>query len=378
MHKLKPNELAGKPSGKTTGLDLHNEDLFSLLIESVSDYAIFMLDINGNIITWNKGAENIKGYKAEEIIGQHFSVFYPPEAVESKYPQFELSKARIDGRFEDEGWRVCKDGSKIWANVIITALFNKKGVHLGYSKITRDLSERRKNEELMYKNKELLRINTDLDNFIYTASHDLKTPVVNLEGLVDVLKEEMGPSAHADIMKRVDTSISRLKTVIDDLAEIAKLQDESVKAESVPLEPLVKEVLDVLKENITDAKATVKTDIGDYVFTRYARKNLRSILFNLVSNALKYASPDRAPIVEIKAEQVNENLLKLSVSDNGLGLNASQKKKIFNMYKRIHTHVEGSGLGLYMVRKILQNNQDRIEVESEEGEGTTFNLFFKI
>jgi len=361
---------------KTESLDFHNEKLYKLLIEGVQDYAIFMLDKNGNVATWNAGAERIKGYKAHEIIGKHFSTFYLPDAVQSQYPQFELQRALEVGKFEDEGWRVRKDGSLIWANVVITALYDEHGNHLGFSKITRDLSERRKNEELMLKNRELLRINTDLDNFIYTASHDLKAPVINLEGLLEVLKEDINDTKHDAVLNRITNSIQRLKTVISDLTEIARLQDNTQESDPVSLKELYEEVLEDLHLMIKRSGATITADLGDYTLTKYPRKNLRSILFNLISNAIKYASPKRKPEVTITFEKADPNTLVLTVADNGLGMSEAQKQKIFTMYKRMHTHVEGSGLGLYIVKRILENNGDRIEVESEVGKGSTFRLYF--
>ncbi len=118
-----------------------SEAVYKLMVESVSDYAIFMLDTTGHILTWNIGAQRIKGYKAGEITGKHFSVFYPSQAVADKFPEYELKKAKEDGRFEDEGWRLRKDGSTFWANVVITAVYNKL-THIGYAKVTRDLTER--------------------------------------------------------------------------------------------------------------------------------------------------------------------------------------------------------------------------------------------
>ncbi|HEY4650144.1 MAG TPA: PAS domain-containing sensor histidine kinase [Pontibacter sp.] len=355
-----------------------NKELYRLMIDSVKDYAIFMLDTKGNIVTWNEGAQRIKGYTTDEIIGKHFSTFYTQEALDNEYPQFELVRAKIDGRFEDEGWRVKKDGSMIWANVIITALFNASGKHVGFAKVTRDLSERRKNEDLMLKNRDLLRINTDLDNFIYTASHDLKAPITNLEGLIDLLREELGADQHTDIVTRISSSVTRLKNVIDDLTDVARLQDGSAPKEPVVIQELYEEIVENLNETIRKSNATIVADLGSFTLRSYPRKNLRSILYNLISNALKYADPNRAPYISVVAKLLNEGTLQLSVADNGLGLNELQRQKVFTMYKRMHTHVEGSGLGLYIVKRILENNGDRIEVESEVGKGSTFKLFFSL
>ncbi|MEJ8755999.1 PAS domain-containing sensor histidine kinase [Pontibacter sp. H259] len=366
------NESPKKPEE----ISFQNEELYKLLIKGVKDYAIFMLDTTGHIVTWNAGAERIKGYKAHEIIGKHFSTFYLPDAVQSKYPQFELQKALEDGKFEDEGWRVRKDGSLIWANVLITTLYDKQGKHLGFSKITRDLSERRKNEELMLKNRELLRINTDLDNFIYTASHDLKAPVINLEGLVEVLKEEIEDNRHDEVLERITNSINRLKTVIYDLTEVARLQDNSLEKEPVSFQDLLEEIQEDLQVMIQKSGARITADFNDYLITQYPRKNLRSILYNLLSNAIKYATPNKAPEISLKLEELPNKTLRFTIADNGLGMSEVQKQKVFSMYKRMHTHVEGSGLGLYIVKRILENNGDRIEVESEVDKGSVFSIYF--
>jgi PAS domain S-box-containing protein len=134
------------------------QETFRLIVEEVKDYAIFMLDPGGHIVSWNKGAELIKGYRPEEILGKHFSVFYPAEALARGWPEHELRVARKEGRFEDEGWRVRKDGSTFWANIIITALYDPTGELKGFSKITRDLTERRRQEELLRTSEERFRL----------------------------------------------------------------------------------------------------------------------------------------------------------------------------------------------------------------------------
>ncbi|WP_192822365.1 PAS domain-containing sensor histidine kinase [Rufibacter sp. LB8] len=356
-----------------------SEEKARLLIESVKDYAIIMLTPEGLIGTWNAGAERIKGYKAHEIIGKHFSAFYAREAVESGFPQFELGKAIEVGRFEDEGWRIRKDGTAFWANVIISPVYNLDNRLLGFAKITRDLTERRRNEDLMKKNKELVRINNDLDNFVYTASHDLKTPITNLEGLLNVLQDDLGPdrNQHDQVLTMMAGAIATFKTVISDLADITKLrQDKGVK-EQVAIPALVEEVKMSLLEWIKSSGAQIT--LGDLEFETldYSRKNLRSIIYNLVSNAIKYRHPERTPHVEISTKHLASGEYELTVKDNGLGVPENQKEKIFSMYRRAHDHVEGSGIGLYIVKKILDNSGDRILVESQEGEGATFRVFFK-
>lgn len=355
-----------------------SEERARLLTEGISDYAIFMLNPQGIVISWNQGAENIKGYKAEEIIGRHFSTFYPEEANQRNYTEYELSRALQDGRFEDEGLRVRKDGSTFWANVLITPVYNSEKQLIGFSKITRDLSEKKKNEDLMRKNKELHRINTDLDNFVYTASHDLKAPISNLEGLFSLLKYDLGSDLdkHQEVLSRIENSMTRLNSIILDLTDLTRIQHEENKVEQVNLTEMLDEVEGSLENLIYSCNAVVDRDLSGFDQLNYSRKNLRSILFNLVSNAIKYSSPERRPVVKIKTEMQGGRYV-LQVSDNGLGIDEKYKQKIFSMFRRLHTHVEGTGMGLYLVKRILDNSGDRIELDSEPGKGSTFRLFFQ-
>jgi PAS domain S-box-containing protein len=356
-----------------------SEEKSRLLIDSVKDYAIFMMNTEGVIMSWNTGAERIKGYTAKEIIGRNFSMFYTREALQKGFPQFELTSALQHGHFEDEGWRIRKDGTAFWANVVISPIFNSDNKLLGYAKVTRDLTERRRNEELMRKNQELVRINNELDSFVYTASHDLKAPVINMEGLLAALEEDLGTEKekHLGILSMMKSSASTLKNVISDLTDVIRLQQDKEKPSDVKLEELLAEVKDNLRELIDSSKAELKVDVSGFSSLRYSRKNLRSILFNLVSNAIKYADPERVPKVTIKTYIAGSGEHVLSVADNGLGIAQNKIGKAFTMYRRLHDHVEGTGVGLYLVKKMLDNTGDRIVVESEVGKGSVFSVYFK-
>lgn len=355
-----------------------SEEQSRLLIEGVKDYAIFMLNPEGFIATWNMGAERLKGYKKEEIIGKHFSTFYTQEAIDGHFPQYELAMAIEEGRFEDEGWRIRKDGTVFWANVVITALFNAENKHIGFTKITRDITNHVKNEELMKKNKTLHKINTDLDNFIYTASHDLKSPIANLEGLIGLLSKKVSNRLEQNekkILQMMKTSIEKLRQTIDDLKEITKAQkglDDQLE------EVFFKDILDEVKADIgaainkANARVIEKFEVKG---VPYAKANLRTVLYNLITNAVKYRSPDRGLMITVESYYTEEDIV-LSVSDNGLGLNENQVSKLFTMFKRFHAHTEGTGIGLYIIKRIVENGGGRIAVDSEENKGTTFKIFF--
>jgi PAS domain S-box-containing protein len=357
-----------------------SEELSRLLISGVKDYAIFLLTKEGNIATWNDGAKRIKGYHAEEVIGSHFSRFYLPEAIEAQYPTFELSKALKDGRFEDEGWRVRKDGSKFWANVLITPIYNSENQLLGFTKITRDLTERIRNENLMMKNQELYRLNLDLDNFIYAASHDLKAPIANIEGLLNVLLQSLSPESRTndrvrDVTDMMRTSIERFKNTISSLTDVIKLQKEnSQEATTVNVSEMVQEVLLDMKHIAESESARIDTDVNCSIAVQFSKNNFRSIVYNLISNAIKYRSPDRLPIVRIACHETDENVV-FKVQDNGLGMGLPDTSRIFKMFQRLHNHVDGTGVGLYMVKRIIENSGGRIEVQSKLGEGSTFIVY---
>lgn len=237
---------------------------------------------------------------------------------------------------------------------------------------------REMNEELTLKNEQLLRINNDLDNFVYTASHDLKAPIANLEGLIRLLKGNLAPLLKADdelLLQYIGKTITKLRQTITDLTDITKVQ----KAIQEPPEPLafeqiLKDVQEDIRTLIEDSGARIYTDFK-VPEIKYERKNLRSIVYNLLSNAIKYRDPQRVPEVIIKTRRV-ETGIELTFEDNGLGIENNKLHKLFAMFQRLHSHVEGSGIGLYIVKRIIENNGGTIRVQSELGQGTTFTVLF--
>ncbi|CAN5915240.1 hypothetical protein BH24BAC1_BH24BAC1_16280 [soil metagenome] len=297
-----------------------------------------------------------------------------------------------EGCYEAEDWRKCKDGSLFWATVILNPIFSADGQHVGYTKITGDISKQkelqdklaeRQQEVLESKNQELKKINLDLDNFIYTASHDLRSPIVNIEGLMTILKEELSASnclseETSEVMDRVVASINRFKQTIEDLTEISRLQkdfSEDPSDEITSMKQVYEDITADFGEATQANSCFIKTDFQVF-HLQFSKKNFRSILYNLLSNAIKYQSPDRPCIIHIYT-RLEEPYVVLTVKDNGLGLPERHRKRLFSMFKRFHDHVEGTGIGLYMVKRIMDNAGGKIEVESEEGVGTEFRVYFK-
>jgi two-component system, sensor histidine kinase len=240
----------------------------------------------------------------------------------------------------------------------------------------------RSNKELEEMNQQLKHTNLDLDNFIYTASHDLKAPVSNIERLMEELMLELPKECLEDkgvmaITNMMNDAVDRFKRTIYSLTEITKLQKDVKQAnDPISLKKVADEVLLDLEHMILEAGAKVAMDLEECKIISFSEKNLRSIFYNLLSNAIKYSHPERIPLIRVKCAETKEYSV-LSVQDNGLGISQSNQSKLFNMFRRFHDHVDGSGIGLYMVKRILDNSNGKIEVESKEGQGTCFKVYFR-
>jgi PAS domain S-box-containing protein len=384
---------------ETEELLRRSEEKHRLLIEAVKDYAIYMLDPDGHVASWNEGAKRLNGYTEREITGRHFSIFYPVDKRKSGYPDYELEQARKKGRFEDDGLRVRKDGSTFYANVIITALYNSEKKLIGFSKIIRDLSERKQAEEnLTHLNSELekrvkerteelsstvlqlKKINMDLDNFIYTASHDLKAPVSNIEGLMNTLQETLLDNGMINeeisgFLDMINRSVKKFQSTIKDLASVNESQrTDRADLVIINFSEAIEDVMSSIDHLIKESKARITIEVEDTTALKFSRNHIRSIIYNLLTNALKYRSSERPLLIDIKS-YTKDNFYIIEVSDNGLGIKEENKEKIFQMFKRLHDHVEGSGIGLYIVRRIVDNSGGRVEVISEVNKGTTFRVF---
>ncbi|UOG72855.1 PAS domain-containing sensor histidine kinase [Hymenobacter tibetensis] len=237
------------------------------------------------------------------------------------------------------------------------------------------------NEELSDTNQQLTRTNVDLDNFIYTASHDLRAPIANIEGLLHALLQHLPEMGAADeqvlpILEMMQGAVERFQKTIHHLTDVTKLQKEQIQpSQTVDLAAVAQEVRLDLAPLLESTQARFEVDVDQCPTISFSQKNLRSVVYNLLSNALKYYSPDRTPHVRLRCFQV-EGFSVLEVQDNGLGLNEAQQVRLFGMFQRLHDHVEGTGIGLYMVKRMVENVGGHIRVQSTLGVGTTFSVFF--
>ena len=274
-----------------------------------------------------------------------------------------------------------QDGVYRWATDTGLPRFTETGAYAGIVGTVIDIHEQHLAEdELQASNAQLTRSNVDLDNFIYTASHDLKAPISNIEGLLYLLQEELPQEVaqNEDVgptLTRMFDAVERFKRTIDHLTEVSKLQKEHTPATTrVDLAAVVEGVRQDLRPLIEAAGAKLFVDVAALPPVQFTEKNLRSIVYNLLSNALKYRHPDRTPHVDVRAH-VRAGHTVLEVHDNGLGLAEYQLPRLFGMFQRFHDHVEGTGIGLYMVKRMVDNAGGRIEVHSQLGAGTTFFVF---
>jgi PAS domain S-box-containing protein len=244
-----------------------------------------------------------------------------------------------------------------------------------------DIHENKKREEeLAHKNKELEKINGDMDNFIYAASHDLKSPISNIEGLVHALRDDLETIINEDenkIINMIDLSIEKLKYTIEELIEISYVHKNGHNGrELVFFENILEEVKSEIQFQIQDSGAIIASNFRCPSLS-FSHKDLWNIIYNLLTNSIKFRNPRRPLKVHISTYIVDNDYTVLSIKDNGLGFDPAKKEKIFSMFRRLHAHAEGSGVGLYIVKRIIDNWGGKIEVESEEGKGAEFKVHFK-
>ena len=362
------------------------EELFRLMVEAVRDYAIFALDTEGRIISWNAGAEHIKGYRAEEIIGEHFSRFYTDEEVRAGKPGRELVVATEEGRYEEEGWRVRKDGSLFWANVLITAVRDEEGRLRGFTKVTRDLTERRAAEEQVLRlNAELEQkvaertvqleaANKELEAFSYSVSHDLRAPLRGIDGFSLALMEDYADRLDAqgqDYLRRIRAATQRMARLIDDLLNLSRITRGELRRETADLSALASSVAEQLRKTYTERQ--VEFRIAQGVRAQGDPQLLRIALENLLGNAWKFTGKTADAVVEFGVTE-GDGGPAYFVRDNGAGFDVAYAGKLFGAFQRLHDvrEFEGTGIGLATVQRIVRRHGGRVWAEGEPGRGATF------
>jgi len=343
-----------------------SEERFRLLVEAVEEYAIFMLDPDGLIASWNAGAQRIKGYTPGEVLGRHFRLFYPQDRQDERHPEYELEIAVRDGHYEEEGWRVRKDGSRFWANVVITALRNAEGGLVGFAKVTRDISDRRRlqeerdrsalaladgNRELEAANKRLAQSVEDQAQFLAVAAHELRTPLRIVTGASEMIAKhwpELTDVERVEMLESMDSSAARLRRLLNDLLTASRLDAGVVELDRRPV---------AIDELLTAAAVRARSSHADVELVVSALPEVKVLvdgdrigqaLDNVIGNAVRHgASP-----VELTA-QAREELVEVRIADAGGGVPAEMRDRLFERFATGESR-RGTGLGLFIVRELAR------------------------
>jgi PAS domain S-box-containing protein len=360
----------------------HGGRFYQLMVDSVRDYAIFMLDPNGHIASWNQGAQRIKGYTADEIIGQHFSVFYPPEEIAAGKPAMELEVATRDGRFEEEGYRLRKDGTTFWASVVLTAVRDEDGTLLGFAKVTRDLTERRASEQRALADARRISsaetANVAKSEFLTAMSHELRTPLNAIGGYTDLLTLGLGgpiSSQQIDYLERIRRSQQHLLGIITDLLNFSRIEAGQINYDLAPifLPAVIDSVLTLVVPQALAKGVVLERGQTSDLAVLGDRSKVDQVLLNLLSNAIKFTGSGGR--ITLSTLSTNETA-SIAVTDTGSGIPVAKLEVIFEPFVQLGRSLssahEGTGLGLAISRDLARAMNGDLTVSSVEGAGSTF------
>lgn len=374
-----------------------SEERYQLMVGEMEDYAIVFLGTDGTIENWNKGVKRIYGFEEIELVGRNYSVFFTKNDKDKNIPGSVIAGAVREGKYSHEGWRIRQNGTVFWSSIVLTALKNEDETIVGFSMITRDLTERRIADEKMSKHAELLEqknidlenMNRELQSFAYISSHDLQEPLRKIQTFADRILEndyKLLSERGQDYFQRMQTAAKRMQKLIEDLLEYAQTNAGGKNFETVELETIVNDVRSEMKEIIEANGAVV--ELRTSVTLKVIIFQFRQLLQNLFSNAMKFAKPGIPPHITIdskidKGIHLNNSLnpdahyFYITVRDKGIGFEQEYSKKIFELFQRLHGKHEykGTGIGLAICKKIIENHHGMIAATGEPGEGAVFHIY---
>lgn len=367
-----------------------SEERFNKMVSEVEDYAILLLDEKGFIQNWNAGAEKIKGYKASEIIGKHFSIFYLPEDQLNFLPEQLIREATTKGKAVHEGWRVRKDGTTFWGSIVITAIHDDKQRVIGFTKVTRDLSEnKRKENQIRQYSEELELRNRELEQFAYAASHDMKEPLRKIQFYVDAVFNNVNQvldEKNSEYLKRANYAAKRMQHLIENILNYTRAGSLGEFIEWVDLNDLVNEFVELHSDEIEQHE--IHIHYSKLPVIKGIDFQLRQLIDNLLWNAIKYRHPDRQCKIqvvvsqmkgsEISFQRVDHNVTYyiISIIDNGIGFDEKYAASIFEIFQRLLSKEKsGSGIGLALCKKIVQNHKGFISASAVMNEGARFDIY---
>ena len=358
-----------KTSNRAAGLThLEAADVYRMQVRELRHYAMFMLDPEGIITSWNAGVEQLLGYSEKEWIGQHASVIFTPQEKAFEVCESELRLANETGSATDIRWHRHKSGTEFFANGFMNALRNDRGELIGYAKIMSDETARKQLQD------SLTESNTALEHFAYAASHDLQEPLRTMRTYAQLLTNRYRGKLDSEADKFLDFIVgasARMGFLVQDLLAYARLTTETERPSSIALDEDLEAALTHLDKAIKDGGATITHDPMPTL--PVDRGQMVRLFQNLIGNAVKYRKPDEPSKVHVSAEQRGQEWV-ISIRDNGIGFDPQYASSIFVPFKRLHTAEEypGTGVGLAICKRIVQAHGGRIWAESVPGEGTTF------
>lgn len=339
-----------------------SEELFRMLVDGIKDYAIIMLDLEGRILSWNRGAELMTGYTEDQIRGQPSSRLYPDEAVARGWPVHELQVARAEGRFENEGWRIRKDGTPFWANVVVTALYDGEGRLRGYAQVTRDLTHHKPCESLEETNRRMHR-------FLAALAHELRNPLAPIRNAMGVLRmQESKDPRSAWCRDIVDRQVAQLTRLVEDLLDVSRITSGKVVLTKGPLDiaVIVSRAVEASRPLRDERKQDLKVELHDqplWVLGDLTR--LSQVVLNLLNNASKF-TPEGGSIFFTARRR--DSYIELVVRDSGIGIPKEVLPTIFDLFGQADTLPErsigGLGLGLALVKEIVNLHGGSVDVTS--------------
>jgi PAS domain S-box-containing protein len=357
---------------------LEAEERYRYLVESVRDYAIFMLDATGHIATWNIGAERINGYQANEIIGSHFSRFYPQVDVEAGKCEMELRVAASEGRFEDEGWRVRKDGSQFWANVVISAVRDRNGNLVGFSKVTRDLTDRKRAEEERAARQAAEQASRAKDEFLAMLGHELRNPMAPILTALQLLKlrGENLPVKEHDIIER---QVKHMMHLVDDLLDVSRITKGKLELKRKPLDLriVLAKAIEIVSPLFEQRNHRFDLNVpGHSLGVDGDEARLTQVVANLLTNAAKYTDPNGHITLDVRAL---DGVVEIAVTDDGTGIEPDLLPRVFELFVQSQRSSDrsagGLGLGLTLVQKLVEMHGGSVTAYSDgAGKGSTFTV----
>ena len=372
--------VAGEQAGLRRTDDARG--LYRMLVDSVRDYAIFALDATGHVLSWNAGAERFKGYTETEILGKHFSVFYPEE--DKWKPPLELQIATGTGRFEEEGWRLRKDGTRFWANVVITALRDESGTLVGFAKVTRDLTERRAAQQRELEDARRVAISEEANRakagFLAAMSHELRTPLNAIAGYTDLLLAGVGGEVngtHREYLERIRGSQQHLLAIINDILNFSRIEAGQLdyRVERVSLRAVINAVLPMIAPQALAKSVRIDGHGATDAAASADHAKVEQILLNLLSNAVKFTASGGH--VAVDCASAGERVV-MTVSDSGVGIAPQDLAAIFQPFvqvgRTLTSSQEGTGLGLAISSDLARGMGGSLDVASAPGRGSTFTL----